>query len=131
MKKDMFDCLEESVNTRDEIYLIKTIKNKRNKGNRPIFLSGIVPLLGQLIWSAEKGKAKKIIPGTTNYEIIRSIVRERKIWCKAYRISPLMKKVEEHKPVRKEKWWDRIKVWFSRKVQYFAGYISIERPMKD
>ena len=63
------------------------------------------------------------------YDHIKNTVRSEKITCGIY----IMSKFQyyqltpgEFKPVRKEKWWDRVKVWFFRKVQYFSGYISIE-----
>ena len=73
-----------------------------------------------------------LLPIRPSYIIIREVVRKSGISCQILRVPYTLKPtIIGDKPVRKKKWWDRIKVWFSRKVQYFAGYISIERPMKD
>ena len=120
----MFDCLEETHSGKEWFYLVRTYKNKRGG---MLYLSSVIPLLGQLRWSSDLKDARKIFIRTADYEIIKSIVRDRKVRCQ------IMWMNEEPKPkpksVRKETWWDRIKVWFSRKVQYFAGYISIEKPI--
>ena len=131
--KDMFDCLEESYNpleVKEQIFLIKVVKNKKRQGKKIYYLKTI----GQeILWTLKMEESMCLLPFSPSYIIVREVVRKSGISCQILRVPYTLKITirERSKPVRKEKWWDRIKVWFSRKVQYFAGYISIERPMKD
>lgn len=125
--KDMFDCLEESYNPflEEQIFLIKVVKNKKRQ--KKILYLAYINEFDCPVWELNPNLIHSLSPGSIYYERVKKVVREKRISCQVMRIP----KRFQVKPVRKEKWWDRIKVWFSRKVQYFAGYISIERPMKD
>jgi hypothetical protein len=122
--KDMFDCLEEDWYEnygKHKYYIIKRIRNKKYK--RFLFLSKIDWENNRLLWNSKKRYALQITPSHVyEYDLIRKMIIQGNIRCEFYYYHGL----QIVKPVRKEKWWDRIKVWFSRKVQYFAGYISIE-----
>ena len=135
--KDMFDCLEEGFNEDLEyVFLVKQRRNKRTRTHGLLYLSG-VETRGNLIFRRGLENAEFLIPEEPLYEHVKLIVRTRGIHCGLYRMTKTqyntVVKFDTDRlkvPVRKERWWDRIKVWFSRKVQYFAGYISIERAMK-
>lgn len=135
--KDMFDCLEEDFNIILEYaFLVKLRRNKRTRTYNLIYLSG-VNRDGSLRFMRGLENAIPITPKDHFYEHIKNRVRLENIHCSIYRMTAAQyysitfrTNPNFVKTVRKEKWWDRIKVWFSRKVQYFAGYISIERPMK-
>ena len=134
--KDMFDCLESTFKEGDKVFLVRPIKNKKKRKLKLLYYSYIDRQ--EIDWSFKLSMAQQLIPGSTDYERVKQYVRNNSLKCMLYRMSDFefnerIRKEREKiilKPVRKEKWWDRIKVWFSRKVQYFAGYISIERPMK-
>ena len=129
----MFDCLEETVNVyQEQVFLVRRIKNKRHQKLKYLYLKHI-DNMGNTEWSVYRKDAVCLIPCKPSYCFIRDIIRKYKVSCQILRVPYTLELTirERNKPVRKEKWWDRIKVWFSRKVQYFAGYISIERPMKD
>ena len=136
--EDMFDWLEEDFNIRLEyVFLVKHRRNKRTRTHNPIYLSG-VNRDGSLKFMRGLENAKPITPKDHYYEHIKNRVRLENIHCSIYRMTAAQywsiicrTNPDFVKPVRKKKWWDRIKVWFSRKIQYFAGYISIERPIKD
>ena len=129
--RDMFDYFEEGwygnlmEGNNYRYYIIKKIRNKRHK-TKILFLQDIDYRNDLLIWDSKKKNALQISPSLQQYGQIRNLVRRKNIRCEFYCYHGL----ELEKPVRKETWWNRIKVWFSRKVQYFAGYISIERAMK-
>jgi hypothetical protein len=131
--KDMFDCLEESYNPLEEqVFLIKVVKNKKKQKKKIYYLKTI----GQgdkILWTLKREESMCLLPVRSSYIIVREAVRKSGISCQILRVPYTLKLTirERSKPVRKKKWWDWIKVWFSRKVQYFAGYISIERLMKD
>ena len=123
--KDMFDWLEEDFNIRPEyVFLVKHRRNKRTRIHNPtIYLSG-VNLDGSLKFMRGLENAKLITPEDYFYEHIKNRVRLENIHCSIYRMT-----VAQYcsitcrtnpdfvkQPVRKKKWWDRIKVWFSRKV---------------
>lgn len=126
----MFDCLEDNydINEKENIYLVRCVKNKKKQKTNILYLSTISQS-GKTEWTKEIKEAIMLHPFSYTYQIIRDDIRKYKIPCQIYRENKYQ--ITELKPVKKEKWWDRIKVWFSRKVQYFAGYISIERPIKD
>ena len=128
----MFDCLEETVNVyQEQVFLVRRIKNKRHQKLKYLYLKNI-DNMGSTEWSIYKKDAVCLIPCKPSYCFIRDMIRKYKVSCQIYReYLNINEKISVKIPVRKEKWWDRIKVWFSRKVQYFAGYISIERAMKD
>jgi hypothetical protein len=128
--KDMFDCLEENWNSEDIVFLSKTIKNKRRGKRKTLFLNQINEY-EYPIWGIEPNIIFSLNPSSQFYEQIKKMVREKKISCQIYRVPISQFLIITSKPVKKETWWSRLKVWFSRKVQYFAGYISIERSMKD
>ena len=129
----MFDCLEESYNPLEEqVFLTKVVKNKKRQRKKIYYLKTI----GQndkILWTPEMEESMRLFPVRPSYIIVREAVRKFGVSCQILRVPYTLKLTirERSKPVRKKKWWDWIKVWFSRKVQYFAGYISIERPMKD
>jgi hypothetical protein len=130
----MFDCFEEEDNRPEElVFLIKIRRNKKVRKNNILYFSGINSD-GSLRFTRELISAIDIKHNYYDYEHVKNTVRINKITCSIYKMTPFEYNQlvpKEFKLVRKETWWDRIKVWFSRKVQYFAGYISIERPMKD
>lgn len=137
--EDIFDWLEEDFNIRPEeyVFLVKHRRNKRTRTHNPIYLSG-VNRDGSLKFMRGLENAKLITPKDHFYEHIKNRVRLENIHCSIDRMTVAQycsitcrTNLDLVETVRKETWWDRIKVWFSRKVQYFAGYISIERPMKD
>ena len=124
----MFDCLEETVNVyQEQVFLVRRIKNKRHQKLKYLYLKHI-DNMGNTEWSVYRKDAVCLIPCKPSYCFIRDMIRKYNISCQIYRE---YLSINEEISVKKETWWDRIKVWFSRKVQYFAGYISIERPMKD
>ena len=125
----MFDCLEENWDSTDIVFLSKTIKNKR-RGKRKILFLNQINEYGYPIWGTEPNIIFSLSPSSQFYEQIKKMVREKKISCQIYSVPISQFLTITSKPVKKETWWNRIKVWFSRKVQYFAGYISIERAMK-
>ena len=106
----MFDCLEETHSGKEWFYLVRTHKNKKG---RMLYLSSVNPLLGQFRWSSDLKNARKIFFRTADYEIIMSIVRNRKVRCQIMWMSEVPK--PKPKSVRKETWWNQIKVWFFRK----------------
>ena len=127
----MFDCLEETVNVyQEQVFLVRRIKNKRHQKWKYLYLKHI-DNMGNTEWSVYRKDAVCLIPCKPSYCFIRDMIRKYRVSCQIYReYLNINEKISVKIPVRKEKWWDRIKVWFSRKVQYFAGYISIERAMK-
>ena len=127
----MFDCLEETVDVyQEQVFLVRRIKNKRHQKLKYLYLKHI-DNMGNTEWSVYRKDALCLIPCKPSYCFIRDMIRKYKVSCQIYReYLNINEKISVKIPVRKEKWWDRIKVWFSRKVQYFAGYISIERAMK-
>jgi hypothetical protein len=130
--KDMFDCLEESYNPLEEqIFLVKVVKNKKRQKKKIYYLKIICR--DKILWTLKREESMCLLPVRPSYIIVREVVRKYGISCQILRVPYTLKLTirERSKPVRKEKWWNRIKVWFSRKVQYFAGYISIKRAMKD
>ena len=132
--KDMFDCLEASCQ-KELVFLIKTRRNKKvrkNNVNTFLYLSEINSD-GSLKFTRGLITAMNL-KYNYYYDHIKDTVRSEKIPCEIYIMSKLQYYQlipKEFKPVCQDTWWNRIKVWFSRKVQYFAGYISIERLMKD
>jgi len=125
----MFDCLEETWNGKEEyefVFLSKVLKNKK-RGKKKILYLAYINEFDCPVWELNPNLVHSLSPGSIYYERVKKVVREKRISCQVIRIP---KKRFNVKPVRKEKWWDRIKVWFSRKIQYFAGYISIKRAMK-
>ena len=120
----MFDCLEETVNVyQEQVFLVRRIKNKRHQKLKYLYLKHI-DNMGNTEWSVYRKDAVCLIPCKPSYCFIRDMIRKYKVSCQIYReYLNINEKISVKIPVRKEKWWDRIKVWFSRKVQYFAGYI--------
>ena len=126
----MFDCLEETVNVHQEqVFLVRRIKNKRHQKLKYLYLKHI-DNMGNTEWSVYRKDAVCLIPCKPSYCFIRDMIRKYKVSCQIYREYLNINEEIHAIPVKKETWWDRIKVWFSRKVQYFAGYISIKRAMK-
>ena len=119
--KDMFDCLEESYNpleVKEQIFLIKVVKNKKRQGKKIYYLKTI----GQeILWTLKMEESMCLLPFSPSYIIVREVVRKSGISCQILRVPYTLKITirERSKPVRKEKWWDRIKVWFSRKFEEF------------
>lgn len=135
--KDMFDCLEEDGGYNCQmVFLTRKIRNKRGRKSRFLYLQEICPD-GSFRWGVDFRYAINITPrDTIYYEAIKKKVRDEGLVCFFRRVSFSQYLLENGlwdawKPVKKETWWSRFKVWFSRKIQYFAGYISIERAMKD
>lgn len=118
----MFDYLEDSCQE-ELVFLIKTRRNKKvrkNNINNFLFLSGINSD-GSLKFTRGLITAMDI-KYNHYYDHIKNVVRSEKITCEIY----IMSKFQyyqliprEFKPVKKETWWDRIKVWFSRKFEEF------------
>jgi hypothetical protein len=113
--KDMFDCLEESYNPLEEqVFLIKVVKNKKRQKKKIYYLKTI----GQkILWTSKMEESMCLLPVSPSYIIVREVVRKSGISCQILRVPLIIR--ERNKPVRKEKWWDRIKVWFSRKFEEF------------
>lgn len=117
----MFDCLEESYNpleVKEQIFLIKVVKNKKRQGKKIYYLKTI----GQeILWTLKMEESMCLLPFSPSYIIVREVVRKSGISCQILRVPYTLKITirERSKPVRKEKWWDRIKVWFSRKFEEF------------
>ena len=118
--KDMFDCLEETVNVyQEQVFLVRRIKNKRHQKLKYLYLKHI-DNMGNTEWSVYRKDAVCLIPCRPSYCFIRDIIRKYKISCQIYReYLNINEKISVKIPVRKEKWWDRIKVWFSRKFEEF------------
>ena len=113
----MFDCLEESYNPLEEqVFLIKVVKNKKRQRKKIYYLKTI----GQgdkILWTPKMEESMCLLPVRPSYIIVREAVRKSGISCQILRVPYTLKPtVIGDKPVRKKKWWDRIKVWFSRKV---------------
>ena len=125
--KDMFDYLEEDREGNYIVFLCKKAKNKKNR--RKLFYLYFIDELGNPVWGTEPNIAYSLSIGSLYYELIKKVVREKNISCQLYKLSLPQFIITPTKlqPVKKETWWNRIKVWFSRKVQYFAGYISIKK----
>ena len=115
----MFDCLEDTVNVyQEQVFLVKRIKNKRHQKLKYLYLKHI-DNMGNTEWSIYRIDAVCLIPCRPSYCFIRDMIRKYKVSCQIYRESLINKKISVKIPVRKEKWWDRIKVWFSRKFEKF------------
>ena len=121
--KDMFDYLEEEECPEDLVFLIKRRRNKKtrkNNINTLLYLSeinsdGSLKFTRGLITAMD-------IKHNYYYDHIRNTVRSEKITCEIYIISKFQYYQlipKELKPVKKETWWGRIKVWFSRKFEEF------------
>ena len=137
--EDVFDKIEK-IYKGGYVFLVLGKGNKRKSLTKPssYYFSYIDYKNESLIWEEGLDKGTCLIPGDSVYNQVKKIARENMVRClfvilseEEYYYLTHDDYYQTNKPVRKEKWWDRIKVWFSRKVQYFAGYISIERPMKD
>ena len=119
----MFDCLEESYNPLEEqVFLIKVVKNKKRQKKKIYYLKTI----GQeILWTPKMEESMCLLPVRPSYIIVREAVRKSGISCQILRVPYTLKLTirERSKPVRKEKWWDRIKVWFSRKVHSFTMWM--------
>jgi hypothetical protein len=113
--KNMFDCLEKSYNPLEEqVFLIKVVKNKKRQKKKIYYLKTI----GQkILWTLKMEESMRLLPVSPSYIIVREVVRRSGISCQILRVPLIIR--ERNKPVRKEKWWDRIKVWFSRKFEEF------------
>ena len=124
--RDMFDCFEEGDNRPEElVFLIKIRRNKKVRKNNILYLSGINSD-GSLKFMRGLENAKPITPKDHFYEHIKNRVRLENIHCSIYRMTVAQycsityrTNPDFVKLVRKETWWDRIKVWFSRKVTEF------------
>lgn len=120
----MFDCLEDTVHIyQEQVFLVRRIKNKRHQKRKYLYLKHI-DNKGNTEWSVYKKDAVCLIPCKPSYCFIRDMIRKYNVSCQIYRE---YLSINKEISVKKETWWGRLKVWFSRKVQYFAGYISIER----
>ena len=121
----MFDCLESTFKEGDKVFLIRPIKNQKKRKLTLLYYSYIDRQ--EIDWSFKLSMAQQLIPGSTDYERVKQYVRDNRLKCMLYLMSDFefnerIRKEREKiilKPVRKEKWWDRIKVWFSRKVTEF------------
>ena len=124
--KDMFDCFEETYNENEpkKVYLIQVRKNKRKQTKRYFYLSYIDDT-GKTEWTVNKEDSILLMYNQifTSYPYVRDLIRKYRIECELY-IEPLIK--PKSQPVRK-RWWVELKVWLSRKIQYFAGWIPLER----
>lgn len=117
--KDMFDCLEESYNPLEEqIFLIKIVKNKKRQRKKIYYLKTIV--WDKILWTLKMEESMCLLPFRPSYIIIRETIRKSGISCHILRVPHTPKPtIIGDKSVRKKKWWDRIKVWFSRKFEEF------------
>lgn len=117
--KDMFDCLEESfIPSHDEVYIVRIIKNKRKQKQKMLYLYEFSQD-GRADWTENMEDAILIWPVGLTYEAIRDGIRKYQIPCSIYRVPKIMKIKSIWPRQKKEKWWRRIKVWFSRKFEEF------------
>ena len=118
---DCFDCFEERVCHEDLVFLIKKIRgNKKTRKNNFLYLSGINSD-GSLKFTRGLITAMNI-KHSYYYDHIKNTVRSEKIACEIYIMSKFQYYrliPKELKPVRQETWWNRFKVWFSRKFEKF------------
>ena len=118
----MFDCLEDNfnINEKENIYLVRRVKNKKKQKTNILYLSTISQS-GKTEWTKEIKEAIRLHPFSYNYQIIRDTIRKYKIPCQIYRriFVDTLNRTTKPQPVRKETWWDRFKVWFSRKFKEF------------
>ena len=121
----MFDCLESSFKEGDKVFLVRPIKNKWKRKLKLLYYSYIDRQ--EIDWSFKLSMAQQLIPGSTDYELVKQYVRDNRLKCMLYFMSDFefnekIRKEREKiilEPVRKETWWDRIKVWFSLKFEEF------------
>ena len=111
--KDMFDYFEERICPEDLVFLVKKLRG--NKKNKFLYLSGINSD-GSLKFTRGLITAMNI-KHSYYYDHIKNTVRSEKIACEIYIIPKFQYYRLIFKPVRQETWWNRIKVWFSRKVK--------------
>jgi len=119
--KDMFDCLEETtiINVyQEQVFLVRRIKNKRHQKLKYLYLKHI-DNMGNTEWSVYRKDAVCLIPYKSSYYFIRDMIRKYKVSCQIYREYLHLRRNIRQNTRQKEKWWDRIKVWFSRKVTEF------------
>ena len=108
----MFDCIEEGNNQGRVFVLVKVIRNKRSRPAKILYLSNY-PTIYQEEWSVDIKDAMKIDPRTIDYENIKTLILDRGIRCE---VMWLPEKQDNDLPMTHLSWWDRIKVWYSRKV---------------
>lgn len=121
----MFDCLESSFKEGDKVFLVRPIKNKKKRELKLLYYSYVDRQ--EIDWSFKLSMAQQLIPGSTDYELVKQYVRNNSLKCMLYLMSDFefderIRKEREKiipKPVRKETWWERFKVWFSRKFEEF------------
>ena len=124
--RDMFDCLESTFKEGDKVFLVRLIKNKKKRKLKLLYYSYIDRQ--EIDWSFKLSMAQQLIPGSTDYERVKQYVRNNRLKCMICLMSDFefdekIRKEREKiilKPTKKEEtWWDRIKVWFSRKFEKF------------
>ena len=122
----MFDCLESTFKEGDKVFLVRLIKNKKKRKLKLLYYSYIDRQ--EIDWSFKLSMAQQLIPGSTDYERVKQYVRNNRLKCMICLMSDFefdekIRKEREKiilKPTKKEEtWWDRIKVWFSRKFEEF------------
>jgi hypothetical protein len=122
--RDMFDCLESTFKEGDKVFLVRLIKNKKKRKLKLLYYSYIDRQ--EIDWSFKLSMAQQLIPGSTDYERVKQYVRNNRLKCMICLMSDFefdekIRKEREKiilKPTKKEEtWWDRIKVWFSRKFK--------------
>ena len=120
----MFDCLESTFKEGDKVFLVRLIKNKKKRKLKLLYYSYIDRQ--EIDWSFKLSMAQQLIPGSTDYERVKQYVRNNRLKCMIclmsdFEFNEKIRKEREKiilKPTKKEEtWWDRIKVWFSRKFK--------------
>ena len=125
--EDVFDKIEK-VYKGGYVFLVLEKGNKRKSLTKPssYYFSYIDYKDESLIWEEGLNKGACLIPNDAVYNQVKKIARKNRVRClflilseEEYYYLTHDDYYQTNKPVRKEKWWDRIKVWFSRKVTEF------------
>ena len=127
--EDVFDKIEK-VYKDGYVFLVIGKGNKRKSLTKPssYYFSYIDYKNESLVWKKGLDNGACLIPGDSVYNQVKKIARENMVRClfvilseEEYYYLTLTQEdyYQTNKPVKKETWWDLIKVWFSRKVTEF------------
>lgn len=115
--RDMFDCLEDTFNEGDKVFLVRPIRNKKKRKLKLLYYSYIDRQ--EIDWSFKLSMAQQLIPGSTDYERVKQYVRDNSLKCMLYLMSDFefdRKIMEEREkiiitePIKKEETlWDKVK----------------------
>ena len=125
--EDVFDKIEK-IYKGGYVFLVQGIGNKRKSLTKPTsHYFSYIDCDDNIIWEEGLNNGACLIPGEAEYNRVKKLARENMIRCMFIILSEQEYFELTHddyystkKPVRKKKWWDRIKVWFSRKVEEFC-----------